>query len=743
MKALLWKELCENVRWAAIGFVATAGALLLWLWQEHYSYSMSSLAGEEMLLILTIAAPVAGLALGLLQTLPEVRQSQWAFLVHRGVSPGQIFAAKIYVGLSLYTLAILAPYLLLVLWLAVEGDVVAPFHWAMAWPGLSILAAGAGFYFAGMLIALRPARWYASRLLPLLLPGICVAGLLILALEMQAGVPFLAIAVLAGMIALLALAARSSFLGSGEVTAQPRVGRAALGATLSCSMLVLLFIALASLVALELELFHRRASSYERYAFDLGGHLWHFEQARREGSPNLVPVKAQDLDAPGEQREEDPAALLQSWKGLPLHYVHLGIGAPGFLGLGRARFLPVLRPLAVDDAGSRVRVYSPPHGMFLGYRLENRPWGWDTRLVQYIGPDGFFSPPELPRERFGRRLDMDWHGFVALENGRRRTSYGHYGRGRRREIVACEEAIYDIDFAQGRIEKVFSAPPEDPIRGVMLPQDDGPLEILIAQESKVRIFAVREEPLGTVQDYTTGKSSELKTFLPDREIASMPLLQEARALGGFAVGRLPDKDLWIFHLGGASASQNFHRFLEVRPDGAVVRRREFPRRDAEMFLHHAALVSACIPIGLAAPVAIADELGSRGQGIGPGAILRSLRNRPGRSLFLIGTTLVASGACAWAALRLSKRHGFGAGERRTWVILCALLGPAGLLALFSFRDWQARLTCTSCGKLRPVHEASCWNCSAPFDPPARDGTEIFEDEPPAALAAGRTEVIAS
>ncbi|MGZ4988805.1 MAG: hypothetical protein ACXWBP_12220, partial [Limisphaerales bacterium] len=61
----------------------------------------------------------------------------------------------------------LLPIAVLVGAVATPGHVAAPFEWQMALQVLQCVFAGVPFYFAGMVCALRPVRWYASRLLPL------------------------------------------------------------------------------------------------------------------------------------------------------------------------------------------------------------------------------------------------------------------------------------------------------------------------------------------------------------------------------------------------------------------------------------------------------------------------------------------------------------------------------------------------------------------------------------------------
>ena len=116
---------------------------------------------------------MVGLLFGLLQILPEQRRDQWAFLVHRPVPRDVIFGGKVIAGLLLYLLATLLPAVITLAWRAMPGHIPAPFDMRLALPGLADILTGTAYYFAGLLIALRPARWYGSRVLPLPAAVIC------------------------------------------------------------------------------------------------------------------------------------------------------------------------------------------------------------------------------------------------------------------------------------------------------------------------------------------------------------------------------------------------------------------------------------------------------------------------------------------------------------------------------------------------------------------------------------------
>lgn len=233
LKALFWKECRENVRWAVLaGLALSLGLTYTWyrLYQQD-SWPRFSAIWDNENLVLTITMPLIGLALGLLQILPELRRDQWAFLVHRPVSHTTLFWGKVLPGISLYLLATVLPLLGLSAWGASPAHVPAVFDWRFTLAGWAAVLAGVPFYFAGLLIALRPARWYGSRTLPLLTALLAPWAATQLAEFWQVAATGFA------TIAVLAVAAWGSFVSGGEYKKQTKLSRFALGLTLFPAML--------------------------------------------------------------------------------------------------------------------------------------------------------------------------------------------------------------------------------------------------------------------------------------------------------------------------------------------------------------------------------------------------------------------------------------------------------------------------------------------------------------------------
>ncbi len=160
MKALIWKEWRENLKW-----VPLPGLVILLVFSIEKPDQPMPYATDAYYHGLT--AVVFGAALGFLQIFFEAHGDKRSVLLHRPISRSRIFLAKALAGVGLYVLALGVPFACLESWLATPGHIPAPYHWRMSLPWLADILSGLVYYFAGMLTAQARARWYGSRVLAL------------------------------------------------------------------------------------------------------------------------------------------------------------------------------------------------------------------------------------------------------------------------------------------------------------------------------------------------------------------------------------------------------------------------------------------------------------------------------------------------------------------------------------------------------------------------------------------------
>ena len=166
MKALIWKEWRENLKWVALPGLVILMVFLI----NSPDEPMPDVTGAY---LFGLTAAVFGAALGFLQIFFEAHGDRRSLLLHRPLGPSRIFLGKALADVALYVLALGIPFACLECWFATPGNLRAPYHWRTGLPWLADILSGLVYYFAGMLTAQREARWYGSRGLALAAAFFC------------------------------------------------------------------------------------------------------------------------------------------------------------------------------------------------------------------------------------------------------------------------------------------------------------------------------------------------------------------------------------------------------------------------------------------------------------------------------------------------------------------------------------------------------------------------------------------
>ena len=179
IKTLAIKELRES-----LGIIALAALAMLYLlgtvtgWKFTPWSNTSSIASSVPFLnsdftaTLVIFGGGLAIALGLKQSAWENVGNRYYFLLHRPLERETVFLVKMMVGCTAVLLLTSVPVLLYGWWAATPGHHASPFFWAMTideWRACLVMPS---IYLGAVLSGIRPARWYASRLLPLV--GACL-----------------------------------------------------------------------------------------------------------------------------------------------------------------------------------------------------------------------------------------------------------------------------------------------------------------------------------------------------------------------------------------------------------------------------------------------------------------------------------------------------------------------------------------------------------------------------------------
>lgn len=698
LKAMFWKECRENARWAVLALLALSlGLAYAWF----HLFQQSSTPGFGQIwsggnLVLTITTPLIGLTLGLLQVLPELRRDQWAFLVHRPASRTTLFFGKVLPGVCLYLLATILPLLGLAAWAAQPSHVPAPFDFRFTLAGWAAILAGLPFYFAGLLVALRPARWYGSRALPLLTALLAPWA----ATQLTEFLPVVLCCLIVA--AVLLCAAWGSFLTGGEYKQQTRPARFALGLTLYPAVLTVGVGALMALAAtynaLAPPVPHRDNWEQIDWKMDTQGRVFVVDTKHdREGKSR---VTATNLAG----RSVDPRVvqnLSQQHKFLDLNYLFLKSPAGGdafrddhYRYSDPARYVQSLTAVYSSDrqtywyyeAASRLIVcyVASPH---------------DVSVTGYLGPNGFAPDRERAGRFEGARPGLDGELGAAFDLLRfPRTVYWYSTHG---------PAIGVIQSAQGR-EGVTGIT----TLGVTDGRDNPDAALAVAADGQITVYSRRGVIRGAPRKlFTTPVAFDLATMSAGDSVQ---------------IAMTPDRLRFFFWYSSGPSQPN--HIVTVAADGRLLKTETLPLPPAEVLpaAHHPRFAQAA-PALAVPPVSVPvfALYGYEGHRLGwPSAegLWYTLDGIGPISFFSALGGLVA----AVLAGLISRRLGDGRRGQAAWALGVFWLGGYGVLLLLALRAWPARVPCRNCGRLRVVDREACERCGAAWARPKRDGTEIFD-----------------
>ena len=681
---MFWKECRENLRWAILALLALSlGLAYAWfhLSQQSSTPGLGQIWGSENL-VLTLTSPLIGLALGLLQILPEMRRDQWAFLVHRPASRTTLFFGKVLPGVCLYLLATTLPLLGLAAWAASPSHVPAPFDFRFTLAGWAAILAGLPFYLAGLLVALRPARWYSSRAVPLL------TALLAPFAAYWEGALWQVIVVSVLITAALLVAAWGSFLTAGQYDGQPRTARFGLGLTLLVGIVAGGIGLTAFGISLSQSLFPRRWSVFPItvYAMNSRGRIIRMTYGA------------------------DGSVLYADQNGRPQPADFL---ADFYSGADLLSFVQVTTPSAqADEREKRYNApqrYVAPLQTFL-YRSEDTAWFYPydqaqavgyslrtRRVVGYLGPRGFAATPQAAG-RFAEPL------------------LGSIHRNNTAGLLLFKSSAYGFSMGTQAVWEIWASPGDAPLDGfcTLTASDDAKSSrdaVLLAAGHRFHVLTGAGRPLFTTP-YAPGAASR-----PFITVSTVPGLT---------------RFFFWYSADGIGDSSSASQVVTVSSTGQVLKTVTLPALQSPPFRTPDAVGLLVPAVGLLVPPA--------GDVYGLGIALRDRwfgdeqqrkHWNPLAQDVTLGDLLVSALTglvSAVLALLISRRLGDGRRGQIAWGLGTFWLGGCGVLLLLALRAWPARIPCPNCGRLRVVDNEACEHCGAAWARPHRDGTEIFDTD---------------
>lgn len=658
MICIFRRELRENLKW---GIVIFAVALVIVIHELRDAETMLMFRLLEFIWL----APMAGLLMGAVQTIFETKPDNWGFAVHRPVPRSSVFIGKSVAGLLLLYTALIVPCLIAAIWAARPGNLPIPFQARMVCPTLADVLNAGCYYFAGIVLTLRRARWFGTRLLPLGLALLSSA-----ATVMFIGPFWVAVLFIVLVQALGALAAWSAFSTNGAADG-PVATRFALGAMIYPGAIG---VGMGLLGASQAFI---PGSRWQYYQVDRSGDLVRITQTIEHGDRRWAITDPQGRPLPKyDNLDLDDAAsrdtfvrfnaqLVNSstlpWP-MDVLYTNQGFRFP----------TPGLVPLRVTGAGrARLRVFA----------IYNVP----RRIIELVdpvtrvqigtvGPSGF----QPPRSNSPALFPGTPHGLFLLGSSR---------------VLAFDSAVYLLELDHRRVRQIYAATADDPIFSAAAMGTTADSLILVATRSRLHVLGPDGQPHFTLAwpvDPATHHFSA--AILP----ANGHLALNATSIPGVAPVE--------------------NTIFEYSSDGALVRgtispqlsNPRSPKRIETMML------------GAMFPVA--------GRAILRGWILDNVLDVRTQEFASSFATLMWMAAALSAAVTLliGRRCGLTWIQTTTWSALNLLLGVAGIVVMLGVIEWPPRERCAKCGRLRLIGSRDCLHCGAPLSPWPRDGWEIFE-----------------
>jgi len=197
MRALAWKELREVVGITAIALACYLALVANAMGARAFDWVPGMPAGTQEVpftgggfgFFCALISVVFAAALGFRQSAWESARGTFLFLLHRPLRRETIFLVKLAIGTVVLLVCASLPIVAYGAWAAIPGHHASPFEWSMtalAWRLTLLLPL---LYMGAFLSGLRPARWFGTRLLPLVASILCIALLYSLSWWWSVGFP--------------------------------------------------------------------------------------------------------------------------------------------------------------------------------------------------------------------------------------------------------------------------------------------------------------------------------------------------------------------------------------------------------------------------------------------------------------------------------------------------------------------------------------------------------------------------
>jgi len=691
-KPLLIKELRETLRWSPIGMIVVG--LLCWQTIPDAIYLYRGLPSQFVYMV-GIGAALVALALGLLQSLGDMRTDARGFLLHRPISMRSIFTTKLLAGFIAYVVCLAPPLILTAFRLEVLGPERRPVSPLDLLP--LVIASLVIFLLhpAAMWTAYRTARWVGTRTLPLVFAAAGIALAIILLLESSGWwlLGFFPLVVILWYV----ITVHAAWHALAHQTFMPSV---ASGESMSASRAIGLFVAcvtlLTTIVVISAEtLFARSQRELVTYnlAIESDGDLWEIQNLYRNGRL----VVGQEAEKRGRRVEIDQPSTSR-FEPLPDEWEPAGVASFDYYRVSHwYDQFKVIGQVVVDDADDGYRNLIVHQGQILAY-VRHRG------LTHIITPDGVFDPEDNPTSRF--------RGVKLLANTTNATKV--YLQLERNPLLIADDGVFQVDFESRQVNRLIVA--DIGSTAIELPEAKGgaaSLWVITGDRlSRYRVTSsVVDEPLESANDPIITKTQRYPLPLLAAERTNEYVIGPFDRPSSETVAPINDSRVVV-----TSRISAFRYHVDVcdrdsaRTKSGIVRIKPNSltnRSEPESYL----IPPGAFGLGLAITYSIREAVD-----------WEDLNPLP-RSLIV--TLLLHAALAAALAFWISGRRGVTRRTQLVWAALGAVCGVVALPAIIAIHPKLVYQPCPRCEKPRRIDTTACEGCGAGWEPLPREGNEVI------------------
>ncbi len=687
MYAIVVKELRENLRWLPVGILIIG--VFLWLVTPTSFRFASYSNADNITQSCAMGAALFAIVLSALQSVFDLSDRQRGYLFHRSVSTNAVMYGKVIAGAILYAVACAIPLICSALWFAWMGLQYLPFRPAQLIPSIVMCVACFFLHPATLISVDRPARWFGTKLLPL----IAVAGPLLVFWEFvrDGNTPAWWL-----VFALYLLLFTASLLAL-----QPRHWTRKLLLVVGSAVTAVVCFAL-SVGLYESTKFRPTQGVYSQIGLDDSGQPWYYrcKSVRKANSYSYETIAISGAPIRSDQKPNLDAALPSDLKLLELSHM-----AGGRMGLSLNRFASI----EYSGQSNNQTMYYDSRGLMLVYDSD-----WQQPpLSGVISQDGFHPLGEAPGARFSSN-PISFGSQIS-----RPLSDAAYSN-----LWADADGVYQFTPESGAVTTLLKMTVD---AGTSIsPSDRVAPQLLLLSDGKFHQFELVDEAGGAnwFEPVSTNRNYSIARHLPPLKLQEVATFRAVpKPIGEFSSIAATAEGKYV-----ALDYPNSLVATLDSSDAAEWQVTHFIPPDKQSRGLGVVLLAAIVPSGLYFVLLMSIVVDNVVAGRAPLLKLDAVLPSADLLWVMIVVAVLAALALAACTYLLCRRRGLTRGAAMLWTIATLFLGLATPLAVIAIFPKLVCEPCPGCQRPRRVDREKCPHCAAPWSPPPAAGIELIEGQ---------------